>query len=159
MGDITRYKAKQSKLLTVQDSIEFYTRTKFLYPFDGKVFNQMAILSAKSNDYFATIFWYLRALSSSQPFLPARESLVIHFEKATVKAKQQNELYKPTHNWSRKGEQNYLFFVFSFLRLQGILFTRIGLDQVYILYIYIYIHIYIYIYIYNIILSLKRNYY
>ena len=69
----------------MEDSWKQYNRAKIVYPFEGKIYNQLAVLSAKENDYLSSIYYFMWALSCHYPFLTARESLFDHFEEIRMK--------------------------------------------------------------------------
>eukprot|EP00347_Sterkiella_histriomuscorum_P013648 403363909 len=46
-------------LLYLEESWSFYNRAKTLFPFEGKIFNQLAVISAKENDYLASIYYFM----------------------------------------------------------------------------------------------------
>lgn len=43
----------------VEDCWNFYNRAKTVFPFEGKIYNQLAILSGKENDFLALMFYYM----------------------------------------------------------------------------------------------------
>ncbi len=94
MGDLSRYKAKafsekkkgeEWDRRIYEESWNFYNRAKTVYPFEGKIYNQLAVVSIKEKDYLASIYYFMWALSCHFPFETSKESLIDHFEEIRIK--------------------------------------------------------------------------
>ncbi len=58
----------------------FYSRAKAIFPFEGKAYNQLALLSKLQRDRIGTVYYFARALSCQFPLQQAKESLVLYLE-------------------------------------------------------------------------------
>jgi hypothetical protein len=112
---------------TQDEAWNFYTRSKTVYPFDGKIYHSFAVLSKKENDYLASIYFLMRALASNLPHEASRELLINYFEEMRIKYLdfKKNDSKRQTNREDKK----FLAFLLSHFRIQGILFTRIGIDE------------------------------
>lgn len=76
----------------IKESWSFYNRAKTVYPFEGKIYNQLAVVSVKEKDYLASIYYFMWALSCHFPFETSRESLFDHFEEIRLKFNEERGL-------------------------------------------------------------------
>eukprot|EP00357_Protocruzia_adherens_P011238 CAMPEP_0114987488 /NCGR_PEP_ID=MMETSP0216-20121206/9036_1 /TAXON_ID=223996 /ORGANISM="Protocruzia adherens, Strain Boccale" /LENGTH=817 /DNA_ID=CAMNT_0002350093 /DNA_START=362 /DNA_END=2815 /DNA_ORIENTATION=+ len=136
LGDLERYKVKYSGQSDLTKAQDFYNKSHSLYPFNGKTCNQMAVVSGKKDDVFGSVYWLIRSLTTEKKF-HCRETLNKYFEK--VRQEFVNRLREleavssgkmTTPQTSDDSEKIFMNFCFTFLRLQGIFFTRIGEEEV-----------------------------
>eukprot|EP00658_Telonema_sp_P-2_P085181 TRINITY_DN9654_c0_g1_i2.p1 TRINITY_DN9654_c0_g1~~TRINITY_DN9654_c0_g1_i2.p1 ORF type:complete len:482 (-),score=123.15 TRINITY_DN9654_c0_g1_i2:185-1630(-) len=111
LGDVGRYwQQHQARQQLPQDwtsTVMYYGQALRLLPSDGKVHNQLAVVAMYGGNTMEAMYRYFRAMNTSKPF-PARENLQMLFDKANAEKK------PSPSSW--------------FVRVQGMLFTRIGLD-------------------------------
>ena len=112
MGDLSRYQAKGLEDKTsetkwesrnYEESWSFYNRAKTVYPFEGKIYNQLAVFSIKEKDYLASIYYFMWALSCHFPFETSKESLIDHFEEIRLKFNQEKALANSRYSMMRGG--------------------------------------------------------
>lgn len=92
LGDLCKYRAKFEKKSKKKEIAEykeqswnFYTRAKTLYPFDGRIYNQFASLSVKEHDELSTVCFLMRSLASNIPHEASKEFLIDYFEELRLK--------------------------------------------------------------------------
>ena len=135
MGDIFKFKARtlqdeekgagtrsQEIKSMLEQSWNFYNRAKTLYPFDGKIYNSFAAFCQKENDYLATVTYLMRALACDMPHEASKEFLITYFEELRLK-------YIDLNKKKEKNNMKCLRFLLAFFRVQNILYTRVGIDQ------------------------------
>ncbi|KAI3472271.1 hypothetical protein Pfo_029759 [Paulownia fortunei] len=85
LGDLARYKGLygegDSKARDFVAASSFYMQACSLWPSSGNPHHQLAILAGYSNDELVTIYRYFRSLAVDNPFITARDNLIIAFEK------------------------------------------------------------------------------
>lgn len=69
----------------IEESWKYYNRAKTIFPYEGKVYHQLAVVSVKEQDYLATTYYYMWSLACHFPFQTARENLIDHFEEIRMK--------------------------------------------------------------------------
>ena len=77
------------------ESLKCLSRAKTIYPFEGKIYDQIASLNRKDEDYLSSVYYYLWALSCQLPFEAAKESLISLFEVLRKHYVQQEQQQKP----------------------------------------------------------------
>lgn len=88
---------------TYEESWNFYNRAKTVYPFEGKIFNQLAVFSIKEKDYLASIYYFMWALSCHFPFETSKESLIDLFEEIRLKFNQEKAIANSRYSLMRGG--------------------------------------------------------
>ncbi|KAL8467627.1 hypothetical protein ACS0TY_031025 [Phlomoides rotata] len=85
LGDLARYKSLygegDSKARDFAAASSYYLQASSLWPSSGNPHHQLAILAGYSNDELLSIYRYFRSLAVDNPFITARDNLVIAFEK------------------------------------------------------------------------------
>ncbi|KAL6555336.1 hypothetical protein OROGR_006594 [Orobanche gracilis] len=85
LGDLARYKRLygegDSKARDFAAASSYYMQASSLCPSNGNPHHQLAILAGYSNDELVTIYRYFRSLAVENPFVTARDNLIIAFEK------------------------------------------------------------------------------
>ena len=130
----------------------FYNRAKTIFPHEGKVYRALAQLAVKDSDYLSAIYNCMRALSCAYPSSSSetRETLINLFQEIRMKDIEECKLEVSEHDEaapSRKqrsmaaaanaerveidtvSEAAFNRFLMCFFRIQNILFTRIGIDE------------------------------
>eukprot|EP01022_Parablepharisma_sp_SALTPOND_P004379 TRINITY_DN120186_c0_g1_i1.p1 TRINITY_DN120186_c0_g1~~TRINITY_DN120186_c0_g1_i1.p1 ORF type:complete len:897 (-),score=116.01 TRINITY_DN120186_c0_g1_i1:5354-8044(-) len=152
VGDLMRYQLKYIKKEKEKFSpadykklqaevLGYYTRAKTLYPFEGKIYNQLALTLAGGGESLGCIYYFVRCVFCKYPFKDAMESLVKHFDKVRVKytemarvwshpiASKAGSKMKKTVVGTEQVKTALNEFFISFLRLIGIIFTKIDREQ------------------------------
>ncbi|KAK4481755.1 hypothetical protein RD792_012666 [Penstemon davidsonii] len=85
LGDLARYKGLygegDSKSRDFTAASSYYMQASSLWPSSGNSHHQLAILAGYLNDELVSIYRYFRSLAISNPFVTARDNLIIAFEK------------------------------------------------------------------------------
>ncbi|XP_022872103.1 protein SMG7-like [Olea europaea var. sylvestris] len=85
LGDLARYKGLygegDSKAREFAAASSYYMQASSLWPSSGNPHHQVAILAGYSNDELGSIYCYFRSLAVENPFITARDNLIIAFEK------------------------------------------------------------------------------
>ncbi|XP_075491513.1 nonsense-mediated mRNA decay factor SMG7-like [Primulina tabacum] len=85
LGDLARYKGLygegDSKARDFTAASSYYMQASSLWPSSGNPHHQLAILAGYSNDELISIYRYFRSLAVDNPFITARDNLIIAFEK------------------------------------------------------------------------------
>lgn len=103
-----------------------------MYPFDGRIYNSFAAVCQKDTDMedgvLQTAYYLMRALACDIPHEAAQESLIAYFE----------QLRSRFNNWKKvnkvkrrniPADERLTGFLLAFFRVQGILYTRVGIDE------------------------------
>lgn len=83
LGDLARYKVLHTDTPQRDWTIatQYYSQANVLVPASGNPHNQLAVLATYSDAACLAIYRYCRSLLVPQPFLTARENLVVLYEK------------------------------------------------------------------------------
>ncbi|KAH6818710.1 Telomerase activating protein Est1 [Perilla frutescens var. frutescens] len=85
LGDLARYKGLygegDSKARDFEAASTYYMQASSLCPSNGNPHHQLAILAGYLNDELVSIYRYFRSLAVDNPFITARDNLIIAFEK------------------------------------------------------------------------------
>ncbi|CAG8506364.1 8390_t:CDS:2 [Paraglomus occultum] len=145
LGDISRYRWSYSvdDLEVSRDSLadiasNWYLMGIKLNPTNGKFYHHLAILAPKNE--LRILYYYCRSLMVKMPFLTARESLVLFFERnrkrftshesSPTKAKGESmRSHSNSTTFSLSEPAEHQTFLGLFVRLHGMLFTKIGLEH------------------------------
>ncbi|KAK8655206.1 hypothetical protein V6N13_107796 [Hibiscus sabdariffa] len=85
LGDLARYKGLygdgDSKSLEYAAASSYYLQAASIWPSSGNPHHQLAILASYSGDELLSVYRYFRSLAVDNPFLTARDNLIVAFEK------------------------------------------------------------------------------
>ncbi|KAL1440197.1 hypothetical protein MTO96_010005 [Rhipicephalus appendiculatus] len=149
LGDLARYREQAMGTTNYGKARSWYLKAQQIAPKNGRPYNQLAILALYARRKLDAVYYYMRSLAASNPFLTARESLLALFDDARKKydhlerkrleeegATQQPSLESPGDQASREVEQLSQLstidlnkrYVLSFLHVHGKLFTKVGME-------------------------------
>ncbi|XP_022697049.1 telomerase-binding protein EST1A-like isoform X2 [Varroa jacobsoni] len=80
LGDLCRYREQALESANFARARDFYLRAQQLAPKNGKPYNQLALLAVYSRRKLDAVYYYMRSLAASNPFLSAKESLTTLFD-------------------------------------------------------------------------------
>lgn len=63
----------------------WYLKAQQIAPKNGRPYNQLAILAVYTRRKLDAVYYYMRSLAASNPFITARESLLSLFDEARKK--------------------------------------------------------------------------
>ncbi|CAG8504968.1 12765_t:CDS:2 [Funneliformis caledonium] len=141
LGDITRYRwnygigdHEKAKEFWAVSASRWYRLGIHLNSNNGKFYNHLAILAGQ--DELRTLYYYCRSLMVNTPFMNARESLIALFESnrqlvvGSVKQNPKgNRGYLQKDNLKTRNLLDNQSIESLFVRLHGMLFTKIGLER------------------------------
>ncbi|CAN1170430.1 Nonsense-mediated mRNA decay factor SMG7 [Linum perenne] len=85
LGDLVRYKGLygegDSKTREYAAASSYYLQAASLLPSSGNPHHQLAILASYSGDELVAVYRYFRSLAVDNPFMTARDNLIVAFEK------------------------------------------------------------------------------
>nr|XP_011458431.1 PREDICTED: protein SMG7-like isoform X2 [Fragaria vesca subsp. vesca] len=85
LGDLARYKGLygegDSKTREYAAASSYYLQAASCSPSSGNPHHQLAILASYSGDEVVTVYQYFRSMTVDNPFSPARDNLIVAFEK------------------------------------------------------------------------------
>ncbi|XP_071789924.1 telomerase-binding protein EST1A-like [Asterias amurensis] len=115
LGDIARYKELTNDTTNYGKARGWYLKAQHLAPRNGRPYNQLAILALYTRRKLDAVYYYMRSLAASNPFLTARESLmslfeeirrkIEHKEKAQIQAKLEKEKSREDENRRKSRER------------------------------------------------------
>uniref|UniRef100_T1INQ0 Uncharacterized protein n=1 Tax=Strigamia maritima TaxID=126957 RepID=T1INQ0_STRMM len=85
LGDLARYKELANETLNYKKAKNLYLKAQQLAPKNGRPYNQLAILALYERRKLDAVYYYMRSLSASNPFLSAKEGLNQVFDDAKKK--------------------------------------------------------------------------
>ncbi|KAG4191831.1 hypothetical protein ERO13_A07G119450v2 [Gossypium hirsutum] len=89
LGDLARYKGLygdgDSKSREFVAASSYYLHAASIWPSSGNPHHQLAILASYSGDELLAVYRYFRSLAVDNPFLTARDNLIVAFEKVKCK--------------------------------------------------------------------------
>ncbi|XP_067120587.1 telomerase-binding protein EST1A [Centruroides vittatus] len=88
LGDLARYREQANGTSNYGKARSWYLQAQQLAPKNGRPYNQLAILAVYTRRKLDAVYYYMRSLAASNPFLSARESLLSLFEDARKKYEQ-----------------------------------------------------------------------
>ncbi|CAH1802167.1 unnamed protein product, partial [Owenia fusiformis] len=89
LGDLARYKEQVHNGVNYGRARSWYLKAQYIAPKNGRPYNQLAILALYTRRKLDAVYYYMRSLAASNPFLTARESLMALFDEARKKAEVQ----------------------------------------------------------------------
>ncbi|XP_063966435.1 telomerase-binding protein EST1A-like [Lytechinus pictus] len=106
LGDIARYKEQANETNTYGKARSWYMKAQHLAPRNGRPYNQLAILALYTRRKLDAVYFYVRSLAATNPFLTARESLMTLFEEVRRKvAHKEQEEIEARREMERRREQ------------------------------------------------------
>ncbi|KAL4223249.1 Smg-6 [Mactra antiquata] len=103
LGDIARYKEQtHDGKVNYAKARNWYSKAQQIAPKNGRPYNQLAILALYTKHKLDAVYYYMRSLAASNPFLTARECLMTLFNEATKKA-EANEKQRYEEKKKREG--------------------------------------------------------
>ncbi|KAL7026979.1 hypothetical protein ACKWTF_005254 [Chironomus riparius] len=85
LGDLARYREQINTTNNFGRAKNYYVKAQQIVPKNGRPFNQLALLAVYSKRKIDAVYFYMRSLMSSNPFLAAKESLVALFDEIRKK--------------------------------------------------------------------------
>lgn len=146
IGDYMRYKMKAVKKLKApmdplkaqNEVLQSYMEAKTTYPFEGKIYNQIALTLVAAGDSLGCMYYFVRCVFCEYPFTVAMESLIKHFDKISAKyadvvrvwsRPSASKLSLKSHPSEEQQKSVAEEFWISFFRLLGIVFNKIDCDK------------------------------
>ena len=83
MREHARYQTNVPSAKAVKDwsnAEQYYRTAARVHPAGGNAHNQLAVLATYRNDELSAVYHYFRSLAVAEPFLIARENLLLLFE-------------------------------------------------------------------------------
>ncbi|XP_062507794.1 telomerase-binding protein EST1A-like [Corticium candelabrum] len=102
LGDLARYQQQHHSIADFGLARKFYMKAQVLVPKNGLAYNQLAITAALAKRKLDAVYYYMRSLAVSQPFINAREKLMVLFEDARRRHKYIIEKQRETTKQSVK---------------------------------------------------------
>jgi protein SMG6 len=98
LGDLARYQQQHQSTTDYGLTRKFYLKAQLLVPKNGLAYNQLAVTAVLARNKLDAVYYYMRSLAVSQPYVNAREKLLSLFEDARRRDKyfmnQQDEAKK-----------------------------------------------------------------
>lgn len=82
LGDLARYQQQHHSTTDYGLARKFYLKAQLLAPKNGLAYNQLAVTAVLARRKLDAVYYYMRSLAVSQPFINAREKLIALFEDA-----------------------------------------------------------------------------
>ncbi|KAK8771884.1 hypothetical protein V5799_024870 [Amblyomma americanum] len=82
LGDLARYREQAMGTTNYGKARNWYLKAQQIAPKNGRPYNQLAILAVYARRKLDAVYYYMRSLAASNPFLTARESLLALFDDA-----------------------------------------------------------------------------
>lgn len=80
LGDLARYREQYSSTPNFTLAKKWYQMALQVHPRNGRPFNQLAIIAVNQKRPLDVVYYYVRSLTASNPFMSARDSLVSMFD-------------------------------------------------------------------------------
>lgn len=129
LGDLSRYNllyvSGKDETLDWSVSQQLYEKAWAMKPGNGQAHNQLAVLALKQGNFSEAVYQYTRSVCAMDPF-PARENLLALYEKNRLMC--QSMTYEDFARVRMKHGE-YALFEMHRIKLQGMLDTRISLEQ------------------------------
>ncbi|KAK3857321.1 hypothetical protein Pcinc_036439 [Petrolisthes cinctipes] len=93
LGDLARYREQYNPTPNYTIAKKWYQMALQVHPRNGRPFNQLAIIAVNQKRPLDVVYFYVRSLTASNPFMSARDSLVSMFDDMRKKylSQQSNE--------------------------------------------------------------------
>ena len=82
LGDLARYQQQHQSTTDYGLTRKFYLKAQSLVPKNGLAYNQLAVTAVLARHKLDAVYYYMRSLAVSQPYINAREKLIALFEDA-----------------------------------------------------------------------------
>ncbi|KAK9817739.1 hypothetical protein WJX72_001469 [[Myrmecia] bisecta] len=136
IGDLARYYEANVSEQPKKDwrvAEKYYRKAMQIFPEGGNSYNQLAVLATYTDNELGAVYHYFRSLAVPLPFLIARENLNLLFEQTRAKHAKLTASQRPGRGGGAREKlpMNLLQqqMCLGFIRLHGMLFTKINLDQ------------------------------
>ncbi|XP_063610362.1 telomerase-binding protein EST1A-like [Penaeus indicus] len=80
LGDLARYREQYNSTPNYTLAKKWYQMALQVHPRNGRPFNQLAIIAVNQKRPLDVVYYYVRSLTASNPFMSARDSLVSMFD-------------------------------------------------------------------------------
>lgn len=80
LGDLARYREQYNSTPNYALAKKWYQMALQVHPRNGRPFNQLAIIAVNQKRPLDVVYYYVRSLTASNPFMSARDSLVSMFD-------------------------------------------------------------------------------
>ncbi|XP_073816275.1 smg6 nonsense mediated mRNA decay factor [Musca autumnalis] len=97
LGDLWRYKIKDSQGQDYSTAEKFYQKAQALVPSNGVPYNQLAIIAILNRKKFDAIYFHMRSLMSSNAIYSSKESLLVLFDEIRKKYEETELKSSPIH--------------------------------------------------------------
>ncbi|GFW59426.1 telomerase-binding protein EST1A [Trichonephila clavipes] len=104
LGDLARYKEQVSQTTSYGKARSWYLKAQQLAPKNGIPYHHLAMLAFHTRRRLDAIYYFMRSLAASNPYLSAKESLLSLFDEARKKYEQ----YEAKRTKENVDETNYL---------------------------------------------------
>ncbi|KAG2499552.1 hypothetical protein HYH03_002497 [Edaphochlamys debaryana] len=141
LGDLCRYQSMALKERPTsarplwERAMSYYRQAARVLPGSGNPYNQMAVMSYYTGDELRAVYYYFRSLAVALPFATARENLLLLFEKnrgrySTIASAHAAAALAGGPDAEARAAAGAAADVSTrFVRLAGLLFDRINLEQ------------------------------
>uniref|UniRef100_A0A1I8PRJ8 PIN domain-containing protein n=1 Tax=Stomoxys calcitrans TaxID=35570 RepID=A0A1I8PRJ8_STOCA len=97
LGDLWRYKIKDSQGQDYTEAEKYYRNAQALVPANGVPYNQLAIVAILNRKKFDAIYFHMRSLMSSNAVYSSKESLLVLFDELRKKYEETELKSSPVH--------------------------------------------------------------
>ncbi|GFQ74680.1 hypothetical protein TNCT_681411 [Trichonephila clavata] len=104
LGDLARYKEQVSQTASYGKARSWYLKAQQLAPKNGIPYHHLAMLAFHTRRRLDAIYYFMRSLAASNPYLSSKESLLPLFDEARKKYEQ----YEAKRTKENVDETNYL---------------------------------------------------
>ncbi|CAN7984913.1 unnamed protein product [Ixodes hexagonus] len=108
LGDLARYREQAMGTTNYGRARSWYLKAQQIAPKNGRPYNQLAILALYARRKLDAVYYYMRSLAASNPFLTARESLLALFDDARKKYEHLEKKRGEEEGPLMEGEQSLL---------------------------------------------------
>uniref|UniRef100_A0A131XZR4 Putative nonsense-mediated mrna decay protein n=1 Tax=Ixodes ricinus TaxID=34613 RepID=A0A131XZR4_IXORI len=108
LGDLARYREQAMGTTNYGRARSWYLKAQQIAPKNGRPYNQLAILALYARRKLDAVYYYMRSLAASNPFLTARESLLALFDDARKKYEHLEKKRGEEEGLLMEGEQSLL---------------------------------------------------
>ncbi|XP_034941646.1 uncharacterized protein Smg6 isoform X2 [Chelonus insularis] len=102
LGDLARYKEQANETTNYGKSRQWYVKAQRINPKNGRPFNQLALLAHYARRKLDAVYYYMRSLMASNPFLSSRESLIALFDENRKKYESTERKRKEEREWKER---------------------------------------------------------
>ncbi|KAK1133651.1 hypothetical protein K0M31_011444 [Melipona bicolor] len=102
LGDLARYREQANETSNYGKSRQWYLKAQQLNPKNGRPYNQLAVLAHYARRKLDAVYYYMRSLMASNPFMSARESLIALFDENRKKYESTERKRKEEREWKER---------------------------------------------------------